>query len=261
MKKRMKSTATMVLAFVLTGAVLAGCGESPDSQRDDFQGISLESQQESGENRQQEAGGNQQKESSQETGGDRQESQQETGENQQEAGGNQQNTQQETSKDQQEAGGNQQETQQETSGNRQETGGNPQQGSAEDEAGTESMEGSSQTAAGYEDNFAVDGKAAKEFAQKVQAAVADKDLEALADLTAFPVYVGLPDVKGVGTREDFLKLGAEAVFTEELLKAVANADIENFQPSMAGFSISGGGSANIIFGVVDGALAITGINY
>lgn len=113
----------------------------------------------------------------------------------------------------------------------------------------------------YEDNFAVDSEAAKEFAGKVKDAAAQKDLEALAELTAFPVYVGLPDVNVVETKEDFLKLGAETVFTDELLKSVEAADIDNFQPSMAGFSISGGGTANINFGVVDGVLAITGINY
>ena len=47
---------------------------------------------------------------------------------------------------------------------------------------------------GYEDNFAVDSEAAKEFAAKVKEITAKKDLEALAELTAFPVYVGLPDV-------------------------------------------------------------------
>ncbi len=113
----------------------------------------------------------------------------------------------------------------------------------------------------YEDNFAVDSKAAKEFAEKVKAAAADKNLDALADMTAFPVYVGLPDAGVVETKEDFLKLGAETVFTEGLLESVEKADIENFQPSMAGFSISDGGSANINFGVVDGVLAINGINY
>ena len=51
------------------------------------------------------------------------------------------------------------------------------------------------------------------------------------------------------------------MFTEGLLESVEKADIENFQPSMAGFSISDGGSANINFGVVDGVLAINGINY
>lgn len=113
----------------------------------------------------------------------------------------------------------------------------------------------------YEDNFAVDSKAAKEFAKKIQDAAARKDLEALADLTVFPVYVGLPDVGVVETREDFLSLGAEAVFTDELLESVKNADIENFQPCMAGFPVSDGGIASINFGVADGVLAINGINY
>lgn len=132
---------------------------------------------------------------------------------------------------------------------------------ASDGAETEVSEIGGQITAEYEDNFAVDSMAAKEFAEKVKAAIADKDLDALADLTAFPVYVGLPDVGAVETREDFLKLGAETVFTEELLKSVEMADIEDFQPSMAGFSISDGGTANINFGVADGVLAINGINY
>lgn len=113
----------------------------------------------------------------------------------------------------------------------------------------------------YEDNFSVDSKAAKEFAEKIKTITANKDLEALADLTAFPVYVDLPDVNVIETKEDFLKLGADTIFTEELLKSIELADIENFQPSMAGFSISDGGTANINFAVVDGVLAINGINY
>ena len=113
----------------------------------------------------------------------------------------------------------------------------------------------------YEDNFEVDRNDAKEFAKKVKEAVAKKDLEALAELTAFPVYVGLPNVNVVNTKEEFLNLGAETIFTEGLLKSVEMADIDNFQPSMAGFSISDGGTANINFGVSDGVLAINGINY
>ncbi len=114
---------------------------------------------------------------------------------------------------------------------------------------------------GYEDNFAVDRAAAAEFAAQIKEAVAAKDLDALAELTAFPVYVGLPDVGAVETKEDFLALGADAVFTDELVSSVANADTENMQPSMAGFSISDGGKANINFGVRDGVLAVSGINY
>jgi len=128
-------------------------------------------------------------------------------------------------------------------------------------AGADSADTAGQASEKYEDNFAVDSTAAKEFAEKVKDAVAQKDLEALAELTSFPVYVGLPNVSAVKTKEDFLNLGAEAVFTEKLLESIEKADIENFQPSMAGFSISGGGTANINFGVVDGVLAVTGINY
>lgn len=116
-------------------------------------------------------------------------------------------------------------------------------------------------AGGYEDNFAVDSGAAESFARKVKEAVAARDLEALADLTAFPVYVGLPDAGVVETREGFLALGAEAVFTEGLSAAVEGADVSGLEPSMAGFSISNGGSANINFGVRDGSLAVNGINY
>ncbi len=126
---------------------------------------------------------------------------------------------------------------------------------------TDEAEKTAQESEEYEDNFAVDSEAAKEFAGKVKEAVAQKDLEALAELTAFPVYVGLPDAGVVETREDFLNLGAEAVFTEELLESIEKADIENFQPCMAGFSISDGRTASINFGVADGVLAINGINY
>lgn len=130
-----------------------------------------------------------------------------------------------------------------------------------EKAETDQPEKTAQTSELYEDNFAVDSQAAKEFAEKVKEAAAQKDLEALAELTAFPVYVGLPDAGVVETREDFLNLGAEAVFTDELLESIEKADIENFQPCMAGFSISDGRIASINFGVVDGKLAINGINY
>lgn len=114
---------------------------------------------------------------------------------------------------------------------------------------------------GYEDNFAVDSKAAAEFADKIKEAVAAKDLEALADLTAFPVYVDIENANEIKTRDEFIALGADVIFTEGLMNSVANADTENMQPSMAGFSVSDGGSANVNFGVRDGVLAVNGINY
>lgn len=115
----------------------------------------------------------------------------------------------------------------------------------------------------YEDNFAADEDAVVAFGEKIQEAVAAKDMEALADLTAFPVYVGLPDTDGVvETREDFLALGAEQVLTDELVSSVEQADLSGQEPSMAGFVVADeSGRPNIIFGVVEGKLAVTGINY
>lgn len=128
------------------------------------------------------------------------------------------------------------------------------------EADTQESAGEAQT---YEDNFAVDEEAVVAFGDKVKEAVAAKDMEALADLTAFPVYVGIPDTEGVvETRDDFLALGADQVLTDELVASVEAADVSGQEPSMAGFVLSGeSGRPNIIFGVVDGVLAVTGINY
>ena len=136
-------------------------------------------------------------------------------------------------------------------------------GQTEEESGAqEETEGGAEGQL-YEDNFAVDEDAVVDFGEKIQEAVAAKDMEALADLTAFPVYVGLPDTDGVvETREDFLALGAERVLTDELTASVAEAKLDGQQPSMAGFVVADeSGRPNIIFGVVEGRLAITGINY
>lgn len=130
---------------------------------------------------------------------------------------------------------------------------------AKTEKAAESQE-EQKTESNYEDNFAVDTRAAAEFAEKIKAAVAARDIEALADLTFFPVYVGIAE-GGVETREAFIALGAEKVFTPGLMEAVGGADTSNLLPSMAGFTISNDGKSNIIFGVVEGRLVISGINY
>lgn len=114
----------------------------------------------------------------------------------------------------------------------------------------------------YTDNFSVDQAAAEAFAQKIQAVVADKDMEGLADLMMFPNYVGFPeDAQFVETREDFLALDPSQVFAEDLLTEVSSADISSLEPSQAGFVLSASGRPNIVFGVAEGSLAIVGINY
>ena len=156
------------------------------------------------------------------------------------------------------------ETQQTTAG--ESTAEEPQSQPAK-ETQPEASEGTTQAASeeesaqgGYEDNFAVDSAVAAAFAEQIKEAVAAQDLEALADLAAYPLYVGIAE-NGVSSREDLIALGAEAVFTSGLSAAVEAADTQNLTPSMAGFVLSDGNGNNIIFSVVDGELAIQGINY
>ena len=131
------------------------------------------------------------------------------------------------------------------------------------EAEEETEDGAEESAAGgYEDNFSVDSQAAADFAVQVQAVVASDALQGLADLTAYPVYVGIGAGQAVESEEDFLALDPAEVFTDELKGAVAAADPEALEPSKAGFVLSDeNGKANIIFGVADGELAVKGINY
>ncbi len=115
----------------------------------------------------------------------------------------------------------------------------------------------------YEDSFAVEQEVAAAYAEKIQEAFAEKSLEKLADLTGFPVYVGFLD-EGVvvETREDFLALDAKNVFSEEISNAVANSDLENLSASRVGFFLGDeSGKPNVIYGVLDGVLKISGINY
>lgn len=114
----------------------------------------------------------------------------------------------------------------------------------------------------YADNFAVDAEAATAFAEKIKSAVADKDIEALADLTFFPMYFGSGDGgESIESRDAFIELGEERIFTNAMMESIAGAKTDNLNASRAGFSLSKDGGANIIFGVAEGKLAIRGMNY
>lgn len=115
----------------------------------------------------------------------------------------------------------------------------------------------------YKDNFEVPGEAITRFAGMIKEAVAEKNIEKLADLTGFPVYVGF-EKEGliVENREDFTALNAEQLFTDEMVNSIAGADESSLSPSMAGFTMyDKDGAPSITFGVQDGKLAISGINY
>lgn len=138
------------------------------------------------------------------------------------------------------------------------TGGDAAVAQKEDGVG-ENLE----TQDGYEDNFAVDTEAVADYAGRIKEAVAEKDIEKLADLTAFPVYVGLAGENPVvETREALTAMGEERIFTDEMVNSIERADESGLSPSMAGFTLYGGeGMPSITFGVRDGRLAITGMNY
>lgn len=92
--------------------------------------------------------------------------------------------------------------------------------------------------------------------------IAAQDIEALVDLTAYPVYVGFTDGSvSAASREEFVALGTERNFTLELVESVENAVLSSLSPSMTGFVLSADSRPNLIFGVVDGAFSIQGINF
>ena len=100
----------------------------------------------------------------------------------------------------------------------------------------------------------------KPFAEKVQKAVAFYDMEALAGLCAYPVYVSLGEGQGeeIADEAAFLKMDADKIFTESLLKEIADTDVDTLEQFGAGVIM--GGENSIIFNNVDGQAAITGIN-
>lgn len=94
------------------------------------------------------------------------------------------------------------------------------------------------------------------FAEQIQAAMAEKDLDALAKLCAYPLAV---NGEAVENEEAFMALGADTIFTEERCAVIAAVDVSAMEETMAGV-IMGDATPNIIFKSVDGELKITGIN-
>ena len=94
------------------------------------------------------------------------------------------------------------------------------------------------------------------FAEQIQAAMAEKDLDALAKLCAYPLAV---NGEAVENEEAFMALGADTIFTEERCAVIAAVDVSAMEETMAGVSM-GDATPNIIFKSVDGELKITGIN-
>lgn len=104
----------------------------------------------------------------------------------------------------------------------------------------------------------------KGFAKQIQHIFSERDIEALAQLCAYPVYVtteanteGLDVADATG-----LKAQKDDIFTDAMLQAVAGADPDRLTPSQAGIFVgSESGSPGLFFSLAeDGHLRIMGIN-
>ena len=104
----------------------------------------------------------------------------------------------------------------------------------------------------------------KGFAEQIQQIFSERDIEALARLCAYPVYVtteanteGLDVADAAG-----LKAQKDDIFTDAMLQAVAGVDPDRLTPSQAGIFVgSESGSPGLFFSLAeDGYLKIMGIN-
>ena len=104
----------------------------------------------------------------------------------------------------------------------------------------------------------------KGFAKQIQHIFSQRDIEALAQLCAYPVYVtteanteGLDVADAAG-----LKAQKVDIFTDAMLQAVAGVDPNRLTPSQAGIFVgSESGSPGLFFSLAeDGYLKIMGIN-
>ena len=99
------------------------------------------------------------------------------------------------------------------------------------------------------------------FALKIIDACKAMDLEALSDLTNFPVFLETGQYSGpINTSGEFEAIDNEKIFSEALLTRMANFNLFDLQYTDAGF-VMGNGTPSITFDVDDdGILGIIGIN-
>ncbi|WP_312426762.1 hypothetical protein [Lacrimispora sp.] len=92
------------------------------------------------------------------------------------------------------------------------------------------------------------GKKVEAFAEKIQEAVGDRDLEAFADLLFYPcVFVtGDEETITLKNREDLFKQNPDMVFGDDLMVAVANVDTVSLNMTDKGVTM-GEGTSKITF--------------
>lgn len=92
------------------------------------------------------------------------------------------------------------------------------------------------------------GKKVEAFAEKIQEAVGDRDLEAFADLLFYPCVFVTADEETIPlkNREDLFKQNPDMVFGDDLMVAVANVDTVSLNMTDKGVTM-GEGTSKITF--------------
>ena len=115
----------------------------------------------------------------------------------------------------------------------------------EEETTPEGMEKEARAAAGpgAEDGGAAESEAGDKdieaFAELVQEAVADRDMEALADLAAFPLNLETADGEKMtfADRNEFLKQNPDLIFGDDLMVAIAGVDTATLEVNADGVTM------------------------
>ncbi len=105
------------------------------------------------------------------------------------------------------------------------------------------------------------GKQAEAFAEKIQEAVSDRNLEALAELITYPcVFInGDQETILLKKQEDLLKQNPDMVFGDDLMVSVAKVDTATLKKTEEGIVLGEGASRIIFQETPEGSIGITEI--
>ena len=103
-------------------------------------------------------------------------------------------------------------------------------------------------------NENLDASKLQKFAENVQDIVSKKDLNALADLCDYPLFLNGEEI---ADKETFLKLDADKFFSKELQKSISDADPSSLEIFGAGAAL--GDSQTVFINEINGELGITSI--
>lgn len=93
-------------------------------------------------------------------------------------------------------------------------------------------------------------------------AVRDKNLDALAAMAHYPLYLGLASGNEVDSKDELLKkYTAEQIFTDDFTKSVLHADLLTLQDAGGNLVVSAdGGRPNMIFTKTDAGYQLSAVN-